>query len=170
MAVTIPNRRRVLFVLASGALAASSQFLGQSTHGASLDDFDLGKVPAKFKAAASEAVPEAKWTSASKSVDDGDVTYELGGVDADKRKVWVTLTGDGKVDEVSYEIAIDKVPQVVTAALKKKMPRFQVSTSYESRKEGKVYWYYFDGKRPRDKEEITASVSPDGKEVELEED
>jgi hypothetical protein len=57
----------------------------------------------------------------------------------------------------------------VTTALKKKLPRFQVATAYEARQEGKVIRYDFEGKRPRDKKEITVSVSANGKEIEIDE-
>ena len=112
----------------------------------------------------------AKWTGASKSEEDGEVTYELEGEDAAKRYVWVELTADGKVNEVGFEIQFGEAPSVVTSALKKKFPQFQVASTYEARQEGKVVRYDFEGKRPRDKEEITVSVSADGKEVEIDED
>jgi hypothetical protein len=134
------------------------------------DKVDLDKVPAKVKEAAGKAMPRAKWTGATKSVEDGVVTYELEGEDPAKHYVWVDVTADAKVSEVGTEIAAAKVPQVVTAALKKKFPRFQMSSAYEARHEGKVIRYDLEGKRPRDKEEITVSVSPDGKKVEIEED
>jgi hypothetical protein len=156
--------------MAAVGMAAGDLLRGRGAAGAGLDDVGLDKVPAGVKEAASKAVPGAKWTAATRSVDEGRVTYELEGEDADKRKVWVDLTADGKVNEMSYLIELAKVPRVVTAALKKKMPRFQVSASYEAFKDGKVFAYYFDGKRPRDKEEISVSVSADGKSVEIDED
>ena len=164
------NRRQVLSILAAGGLATASRLRAAIAVAEADDKVDLAKVPAKAKEAASKAMPRAKWTGATKSVEDGVVTYELEGEDTSKRYVWVDVTADAKVTEVGTEILAAKVPQVVTAALKKKFPRFQVSTSYEARHEGKVIRYDFEGKRPRDKEEITVSVSPDGKEVEIEED
>jgi hypothetical protein len=65
------------------------------------------------------------------------------------------------------EIALGEVPQVVMTALEKKLPRFQIASSYEARLDSKVIRYDFEAKRPVDKEEITISVSPDGKEVEI---
>ena len=58
----------------------------------------------------------------------------------------------------------------VQAALRKKMPRFKVSTAFEVREDGKVVGYNFEGKRPRDKEEILVFVSADGKEVEIDDE
>ena len=161
--------RRVLFALAAGSIAAGRLLESNTAAGATDDKIDLAKVPAKIKEAASKAMPRAKWTGASKSVEDGEVTYELQGEDAAKHYVWVELTADAKVNEVGFEIPFGKVPQIVTEALKKKLPRFQVASSYEARQEGKVIRYDFEGKRPRDKKEITVSVSTDGKKIEIDE-
>ena len=45
-----------------------------------------------------------------------------------------------------------------------------MATTYEARHEDKVIRYDFEGKRPRDKKEITVSVSADGKEIEIDEE
>jgi hypothetical protein len=169
MAGSLLNRRRLLFTLAAGAIAAGTRLTENSAAGATDDKIDLAKVPAAIKQAASKAIPGAKWTGASKSVEDGEVTYQLDGEDAAKRYVGVELTADAKVTELQFEIASAKVPPLVTSALKKKLPRFQVATSYEARHEDKVIRYDFEGKRPRDKKEITVSVSTDGKEIEVDE-
>ncbi len=50
-----------------------------------------------------------------------------------------------------------------------KLPRHKVTTHYEVRSEVKVTRYGLEGKRPRDMEDITVSVSVDGKSVEIEE-
>jgi hypothetical protein len=169
MAGELLSRRGLLFALAAGGVAAGNLLRGGVAFGAGSEEIDLAKVPAKVKEGAGKAVPGAKWTGATKYVYGGEVSYELEGEDASKKKVWVDLTPEGEVNEVSSLIESGKVPEVVAAALKKRMPRFAVSTSYEARKDGKVVGYYFDGKRPRDKEEITVSVSPDGKEIEIDE-
>jgi hypothetical protein len=171
MAGGLMNRRRALvaMAMAAGGIAGGKRHPGATAAETADDKIALAKVPVKIKEAASKALPRAKWTGATKSVEDGEVTYELEGEDAAKVYVWVELTADGKVNEVGSEIVIGKVPQVVTAALKKKFPRFQVASSYEARKEGKVIRYDFEGKRPRDKKEITVSVSVDGKEIEIDE-
>lgn len=166
----LTNRRRVLFVWAAAGIAVASLLQGRTVLATTDDEIDLDKVPAKVKEAASKALPKAHWTGASKSVDDGKVTYQLDGEDAAKRYVGVELTADAKVNELQFEIAYAKVPQLVTAALKKKFPRFQVAKSYEARQDNKVIRYDFDGKRPRDKDEISVSVSADGKKIEIDED
>jgi hypothetical protein len=164
------NRRRVLFVLAVGGIAAGTRLQENTAVAATDDKIDLAKVPANVKAAASKALPGAKWTGASKSVEDGKVTYQLDGEDASKHYVGVELTADAKANEVQFEIANEKAPKLVTAALKKKLPRFTVESTYEVRKENKVIRYDFEGKRPRDTKEITVSVSDDGKEIEIDAD
>ena len=91
------------------------------------------------------------------------------GKDAKGRYVHVTVSTDGTVDEVSTEIEYKDAPKVVKDALKAKFPKFKVETSYEIRKDEKIERFDFEGKRPKDKEEITISVSPDGKSVEIDE-
>jgi hypothetical protein len=161
--------RAVSFLFMALGLLALGSINAIPAIGADGEKLDLAKVPAKVKEAAAKAVPKTKWTGASKSVEDGTLTYELQGEDAGEHYVSVELTADGKVNEIDLEIAIAKVPSVVTTALKKKLPRFQVATAYEARQEGKVIRYDFEGKRPRDKKEITVSVSANGKEIEIDE-
>jgi len=71
---------------------------------------------------------------------------------------------------VSTEIPIKEMPEAVVSAFKTKMPKFKVTTAFESRQNGKVVGYSIEGKRPRDKEDIGIFVSPDGKTVEIDED
>jgi hypothetical protein len=120
--------------------------------------------------AARKAVPGAKWSIASKEEEDDGVVYALDGEDAAGNHVWVEVTAAGKVNELGSEIESAKVPSVVAAALSKRFPRFQASETCEVRQDGKVIRYDFEGKRPRDKEKITVSVSPEGKTVEIGED
>ena len=129
------------------------------------DDIAMSKVPAEVKKAADKAVPGGKWESAS-----SETIYELEGKDAKGRAVVVEVTDEGEVEDVSTELAIKDVPEVVVSALKAKMPRFKIETVYESKQDGKVSGYSFEGKRPKDKEEIGVFVSPDGKTIEIDED
>ena len=170
MADAFLSRRQVLRALTGGGLAAGL-LAGAAARAADDDDeIDLAKVPAKVKEAASKAVPHAKWESASKSVEDGETTYTLEGTDAKGRSVSVDVEEDGTVDEVQTEVPMNQVPRLVQRALKAKQPRFKATTVYEVREEGKVTRYDFEGKRPADKDDITVTVSSDGKEVEVEAD
>ena len=116
------SRRQVFFALAAGGVAAG-KWLHADTEAATTDDkIDLAKVPAKVKEAASKALPKAKWTGASKSEEDGKVTYELEGEDAAKHYVWVELTADAKVNEVGSEIAFGAVPQPRNGGAQEEVP------------------------------------------------
>lgn len=129
---------------------------------------DLAKLPAKVKKAANDAVPGAKWKEAFTDEDEGKVFYTLEGTDAKGRNVSVEVTAEGKVNEVETEIPLKDVPKVVMDALRAKMPKFKISAVSEVRQEGKVVGYNFDGQRPaKDKEDITVSVSADGKTIEI---
>lgn len=137
---------------------------------ATAEDIDLKKVPAVVRKAADKAVPKAKWESASKETEDKkEYWYELEGKDAKGRYVHVTVLSDGTVDEVSTEIEFKDAPKVVKDALKAKFPKFKTESSYEIRKDDKIERYDFEGARGNKKEDITISVSPDGKSVEIDE-
>lgn len=101
--------------------------------------------------------------------DGTDVYYELSGQDRRKRDVWLSVYPDGKVDEVSTAVTMKEVPAAVVNAVKAKFPKFQASAGYEVRLDGKVVRYDIEGRRPRDKDDITLSVTPDGKEVTVDE-
>jgi hypothetical protein len=45
-----------------------------------------------------------------------------------------------------------------------------VKTAYEISQDGKVESYDFEGRRPKDKDDIIISVSADGKTVEIDDD
>lgn len=131
------------------------------------DDIPIDKLPAAVKKAIDAAVPKAKWTTAGKSEEDKKVSYEIEGEDAKGRYVWVEVTAEGKVVEVQTEVPLKDAPKVVADALTKQFPRFKVETTYEVQVDGKVARYDFEGKRPKDKEEITISVSADGKTIDV---
>lgn len=163
------RRWRAVTVLAIGTLVVGTALPGSVAAEGPDDEIPLAKVPANVKEAASKALPGAKWTGATKWDEGGKTIYELEGEDATKTYVWVDVTSDAKINEVGSQVGFAKVPSVATAALKAKMRRFKATAVYEARLDGKVIRYDFEGKRPRDKEDITVSVSPDGKTVEIDE-
>jgi hypothetical protein len=126
-------------------------------------------VPKKVTAALLAAVPGFKADAAYEARTDGKVTrYDFEGTDAQGRAVDADVSADGEVGEVSTEVPLAGVPKVVSAALAARMPRFKATAAYEVRAEGKVVRYDFDGRRPRDQDGITVSVSADGKTVTVE--
>jgi hypothetical protein len=126
----------------------------------------LSKVPAKIKKAADKAVPGAEWSTATKSTEDGETTYELEGGDEDDRYVYVSVSEDGTVGEVQTEITQKDLPAAVKKALNKAAPKskFKVSTVYEVKEDGEVSRYDIEGKLG--KKETSFSFKPDGKKVE----
>lgn len=130
----------------------------------------LAKVPDVVRKAADKAVAGAKWSAAYMDRDDdGAVVYELDGTDPKGRDVIVEITAAGKMKEIETEIPIPDIPAGVQQALKAKMPRFKATAAFEVSRGGKVAGYSFEGRRPRDKEDIDVFVSADGKLVEIEE-
>ena len=80
------------------------------------------------------------------------------------------MSADGKTVEVAIVLPLKEVPAKVAAALKDKMPRFKATDAYEIHRKGKLAGYEFDGRRPKDKEDVTVFVSPDGKTVEIDDE
>ena len=139
--------------------------------GAFADKIELAKIPTNVKQAANKAMPRAQWTGATKSTDDGKVTYELEGEDAAKGlRLGRADTPTRKSTRWGPRSLSERSRKSSRRLLKKKFPRFKVETAYEARHEGKVIRYDFEGKRPRDKKEITVSVSADAKEIEIDTD
>lgn len=133
------------------------------------EEIDLAKVPQNVKTAASKVVAGVKWTAAFKSKDEGKTIYDLEGTDEDGRKIEVEVFADGKVVQYQKEVPLKDVPNVVTDALKAKMPKFKVSLAAQVFHDGELVAYHFDGKRPKDKEDIGVLVSLNGKKIAVEE-
>lgn len=167
MAATFPNRAGPLYLLVAIGLLTVGPAVARPA--ADEKPIELSKVPAKVMMAANKAVPKAKWMEATTSEEDGKVYYNLDGTDAKGRAVTVEVTAEGKVTEVVTEITEKEVPMVVMKALRAKLPKFAIAAVFEVRQEGKVVGYDFEGKRPKDKEEITVSITADGKKVEIDE-
>jgi hypothetical protein len=133
-------------------------------------EIELKKVPAHVKEAASKAAPHVHWKTAFKSEEDGEVMYELEGLDAKKREVTVILDAKGKVEEIETVISAEEVPATVMKALRAKFPTFEIASVTEIEERKKIVAYDFVGTRPTNHKSIGVYVSADGKTVEIEEE
>jgi len=97
---------------------------------------------------------------------DGDYVYDMRGTIAKGRDIQVQLTADGEILESTVELPLDKVPAVVTAALKKAKPNFEIEAAYAIREADKLIGYHFEVKGPKGRDR-TISVTPDGTQVEI---
>lgn len=130
----------------------------------------LKEVPSPIVAAAQKAAPGVQLSKALKTVEQGVTYYEIIGEDAEGREVDVELTARGEVVGIGTEIPIREVPKVVVAALKAKAPRGMKFTGAEVvTKANRLISYRFEG-LTKDGDEVEATVSPDGKTVEIEVD
>jgi hypothetical protein len=164
------GRRGFMQVLTAGALAAAALPGAGRVLGAPPDEheIDLKNVPAHVKTAASKAAPHVQWKTAYKSDVDGEVMYELEGMDHKKRDVTVILNAEGKVEEIETEIPVKEVPAPVMAALKAKMPNLEIVAVTEIQEGKKIVAYDFEGTQPSSDKPIGVYVSADGKTVKLE--
>ena len=134
------------------------------------EDIALANLPEIIRNAADKAIPNAKWNKAVKDTDGKDTWYDVSGIDAKGRKICVTVEPNGDIDEIETEIKAQNTPKSVMAALKERLPNFKISAVYEIRNdEDKITRYDFDGKRLKDKEDVTISFTVDGKFIKLDE-
>ncbi len=134
------------------------------------EDIALANLPEIIRNAADKVIPNAKWNKAVKDTDGKDTWYDISGIDAKGRKICVTVEPNGDIDEIETEIKSQNTPKSVMAALKGRLPNFKISAVYEIRNdEDKVMKYDFDGKRLKDKEDVTISFTVDGKFIKLDE-
>ena len=133
-------------------------------------EIPLKEVPKVVRNAADKAASGAKWTAAHLVTEGDEKFYELEGKDSKGLMIVVTVTPAGAVDELVTEIPLKDIPEIVTAALKAKMPRFKPKLAFEISEDGKPTGYDIEGRRPRDKHDIAVYVSADGKTIELDED
>jgi hypothetical protein len=166
----LPQRRRgFLRIVAVGGLAPiliAGESYGRASEGV---EINLKQVPAHLRQAATKAAPGAQWKTAFKNDEDGEVTYEIEGVDHKKREVTVTVTADGKVEEIETEIPVAEVPDVVMRALRAKFPRLEIVAVTEIQEEHKIVGYDFEATRPKDNQTVGVYVTADGKMVHIEE-
>jgi uncharacterized lipoprotein NlpE involved in copper resistance len=121
---------------------------------------DLKELPRPL-ADALRSLAGAKWTKATMKTGEAETTYEATGTNAKGQELTVTVT-DGDRSTVRTELEVFDVPSVVIDAIKAGRPKFRPSSVALVDAQGSVA-YVFDGKE--DGEEITLSVSLDGKTI-----
>jgi len=141
------------------------------THGiARGEDIALANLPEIIRNAADKAIPNAKWNKVVKDTDGKDSWYEVSGMDAKGRKICVTVEPNGDIEEIETEIKSQNTPKSVMTALRGRLPNFKITAVYEIRNDqDKIIRYDIDGKRSRDKEDVTISFTVDGKFIKLDE-
>jgi|GEM_PF-500848 len=143
---------------------------GMTSEIAKGEDIALINLPEIIRKAANAAVPNAKWSKVVKDTDEKHTWYEIKGIDAKGRNVCVTVEPNGELEEIETEIKLQVTPKIVLDALKRRFSNFKISAVYEIRNDiNTIVRYNFDGKRPRDKEEITISFSAVGKSINIDE-
>jgi hypothetical protein len=97
----------------------------------------LDKVPAAVTNAVKKKFPSAKIEEATKEVEDGKTTYEIG-IEQDEHDITVSLKEDGTILEIEKEIAVKDLPSAVTGAIAAKYPRGTLKKAEEVTKGEKV--------------------------------
>ena len=134
------------------------------------EDIALANLPEIIRNAADKAIPKAKWNKVVKDTDGKNTWYEVSGMDAKGRKICITVEPNGDIEEIETEIKSQNTPKSVMTALRGRLPNFKITAVYEIRNDqDKIIRYDIDGKRSRDKEDVTISFTVDGKFIKLDE-
>lgn len=150
------------FLLASVALAfASGAAIAQDTGEQTIE---ISAIPQPVMAAAEEAESGMDFTEANTETEGGKTIYEIRGKDSAGMTVEVDVSEDGTVEEIERQIAADKVPANVMAALRMEVPNFQPTLIETSERDGAVTTYEFEG--TADGKTWDVEVSADGSDVE----
>jgi uncharacterized membrane protein YkoI len=132
---------------------------------AARDDDDttvpLDQLPREVVAAIKGKFPTAKLVSAEKGTDAGKPVFEVE-IEVKGRTVEVTLTPAGKIVEIDREIDAKELPAAVTAALRKRFPRFEITDASEVSRDDKVVSYWVEV-TTRDKRKHELTFDPSGK-------
>lgn len=129
----------------------------------------LNRLPVALVRAAQQAAPGVRLAKAMKTVEGGRATYDLIGQDPQGREVDVELTPTGEVIGVGIEVPLNKVPRVVLAALKAKGRGITFTDAEAVTRNGRLVAYRFEGETAKG-DDAEATVSPDGRSVEIEVD
>jgi hypothetical protein len=129
-------------------------------------EMPLSKVPMVIVQSARTAAPGVRFEKALKTVDAGVVTFDLIGEDSRGREVDVETTAAGRVLGVGLEIPMSQAPKPVLAALRAKARGMKFSDAEVVTLNGRLIAYRFSGETA-DGDDVEATVSPDGKSVEL---
>jgi len=160
------GRRWLLLGLGSLALAAGTA-RGQSAGDETA--VPLAKLPAGVLEAAKKAAPGVTLRRATTTLEEGKTYFDLYGKDGQGREVDVEVSARGKVLGVATEIELGEVPAPVMKALKAKARGVKFTGAEAVTKDGALISYRLEGKNA-DGDDVEATVSPDGRRVEIEVD
>ena len=110
----------VVFAVSSVALVAR----------ADEEKIALDKVPAAVRKAVKDKFPKAEIKEATKEVEDGKTTFEIG-LKHNGHAIDVLLKEDGTILEVEKEIAVADLPRAVADAVKAKYPKGETKKAEE---------------------------------------
>ena len=149
---------KTVLITSAAALALSLPAFAQEENAISMDE-----VPEAALAAAQENAPEGITEFESVQIDDdgGTETYEFAATKEDGMAIEVDVLADGTLEEIEEEVAMDAVPQPVSAALDGELPGFEPSFVEKStREDGSLIVYEFEGQH--EGQEIDVEIDEDG--------
>lgn len=124
-------------------------------------EITLEDVPAAAMEAAQAAMPDVTFETVGFDDDEGTATYELAGANADGTMIEVDVLEDGTIEEIEEEVALEDLPEAVTAAWEENMAGVTPSAIEKStREDGASIVYEFEGEQ--DGAAFDVEVNEDG--------
>jgi hypothetical protein len=128
------------FVASAILVSIMLAFLSAGLVGAGEEKVPLDKLPKEVVKAVTAKFPKAKMESAIKATVDGKSKYEVT-MRAGKFGIDISITADGKIEQIEKEMALGDLPKPVSDAFKSKYPKVKVNRIEELSKDDKVVSY-----------------------------
>ena len=150
------------FLLATAALGLALPAFAQTSGGAEEENqIAMEEVPEAAMTAAQENAMGVEFDSVQLDDDEGTETYEFSGAKEDGMMLEVDVLADGTVEEIEEEVAMDAVPQPVSATLDSELSGFQPEFIEKStRDDGATIVYEFEGQH--EGQPIDVEINEDG--------
>jgi uncharacterized membrane protein YkoI len=144
-------------LLTAAALGLAAPAFAQEENTVSMDE-----VPEAAMTAATENAPEGITEFESVQIDDdgGTETYEFAATKEDGMGIEVDVLADGTLEEVEEEIAMEAVPQPVSATLESEASGFEPTYIEKSTRADGAIVYEFEGQL--EGQEVDLEINEDG--------
>ena len=144
-----------LLTTAAAALALALPAFAQEENEISMDE-----VPEAALATAQEHAMGVTFDAVQMDPDAGTDTYEFSGAKEDGTMIEVDVLADGTLEEVEEEVAMDAVPEPVSATLDAEASGFEPSFIEKSTREDGSIVYEFEGQL--EGREVDLEIGEDG--------
>ena len=148
-------------LITSAAIALAWPALAQTTGGGDENAISMDEVPEAAMTAAQENAMGVEFESVQIDPDNETETYEFSGTKEDGMMLEVDVLADGTIEEIEEEIAMEALPQAVSATLDAEAAGLEPSFVEKStRDDGATIVYELEG--TLDGQEVDVEINEDG--------